>query len=166
MYILDTDPIPVVKVAAPSAMVLLQRNLGSMGAAMSDVSFVLHDESGTERIVRAHRIILACVSAHFRALFTSGFRESTYGVDDLESGDSDGPDDESPPSRILRVEVPDVPHAVFVAMVEYLYTGCAPALDFAYRAQDFSAANPDDVTLLELNRDRISFVVALMKVRA
>ena len=182
MYILDTDPIPEVKVAAPSAMVLLQRNLGSIGDAMSDVTFVLHDEAGREQYVNAHRVVLACVSVRFRALFTSGFRESTYGVDDLESeqGEEEAPEcdgrhatrgaSEKQRGR-LRIDVPDVTHAVFVAMIEYLYTGSAAALEFAYRAtpplrSPLGGVEGDDLVQLELQRERILFVVALMQVRA
>ena len=143
---------------------------------MSDVTFVLRDEAGREQCVKAHRVILACVSVRFRALFTSGFRESTYGADDLEceeeeeeATDRNGAGEKQRAG--LRIDVPDVPHAVFIAMIEYLYTGSAAALEFAYREtppplrSSFGVLEGDDLVQIELQRERISFVVALMQVR-
>mmetsp|Transcript_1865 Transcript_1865/g.2990 ORF Transcript_1865/g.2990 Transcript_1865/m.2990 type:complete len:374 (+) Transcript_1865:402-1523(+) len=62
---------------------------------LSDVTFVVEG-----REVLANKAILAARSEHFRALFYGGMRET----------------------HERRVHIPDMPYAVFTAVMEYLYT--------------------------------------------
>jgi hypothetical protein len=50
-------------------------------------------------------MVLSIVSDCFRAMFTTGFRESDA----------------------LEIEIPDCSHSAFLAVMEYIYTGASPA---------------------------------------
>lgn len=54
--------------------------------------------------VYGHKMVLSIVSDCFRAMFTTGFRES----------------------QALEIEIPDCTHAAFLAVMEYIYTGSLP----------------------------------------
>ena len=57
------------------------------------------------RVVHAHRVILAARCDHFRAMFKSGMRES----------------------RADQIEIPNVKHATFLALLRYLYSDVVTA---------------------------------------
>jgi len=63
----------------------------------SDVTFDIEGQ-----FIYGHKAILASRSDHFRALFTSGFKESTEDV----------------------IPITDTKASVFLAMLEYIYTDC------------------------------------------
>ncbi|GMH78228.1 hypothetical protein TrST_g897 [Triparma strigata] len=67
----------------------------------SDVTFMVGG-----RPIHAHKAILACRCPHFRAMFTSGMRESVE----------------------REIVVPDTDHSVFLALMEFLYTDSVEGL--------------------------------------
>ena len=101
-FILDTDPPPNLKENAPSSMSLLSKSLGAFcnDEQFSDVEFLVEG-----RVIHAHRVILSLLSERFRAMFSSGFMESTQKQIKL---------DES------------IRYTTFMSMLEYLYTGKGP----------------------------------------
>lgn len=72
------------------------RELVNNAASFPDVTFIVEGEP-----VYAHRSVLTARSAHFRAMFTSGMKES----------------------RELVVPYAEWSRAAFLAMLEFLYTG-------------------------------------------
>ena len=67
----------------------------------SDVTFVVEG-----RRVFGHKLVLSIVSDCFRAMFTTGFRESEANAE---------------------IEIPDSSYDAFMAMMEYIYTGRIPS---------------------------------------
>ena len=100
LHILDTDPPPRVRVRQLTPVVVLQRSLRKFlnNDEFADVTFIVQGH-----YVYAHRIILSLFSERFRAMFSSGFRES------------------------VDREIPlDVSYHVFMQLMEYVYTGALP----------------------------------------
>ena len=65
----------------------------------SDVTFVVQGHK-----VYGHRMVLSVVSDCFRAMFTTGFRES----------------------EAMEIEIQDCTHEAFLSVMEYIYTGSLP----------------------------------------
>lgn len=105
-FVLDTDPYPQAVVTEPTSMQLFERRLRHFfnDEEFADVTFLVQG-----RKVYGHKMILSIVSDWFRAMFTTGFRES----DEME------------------IEIPDCSHAAFLAVMKYIYTGALPTLDMA-----------------------------------
>ena len=103
-FILDTDPPPLVEVIQPSSMSLLSRSLGRFcnDEEFSDVEFLVEG-----RVIHAHRVILSMLSERFRAMFSSGFIESTQ----------------------KQIRLDDIRYTTFMAMLEYLYSGKGPEIE-------------------------------------
>ena len=81
LYVLDTDPVPQVVVAEPTSLDLLRRRLPFFVNEddFSDVVFLVEGKR-----VYSHQLILSLVSDCFRAMFTTGFRESTIEYPEIE----------------------------------------------------------------------------------
>jgi hypothetical protein len=100
MHVLDVSKLEESEIASHSVSHLL-RDLSTLvnnAEAFPDVRFLVEG-----REVYAHRAVLCARSAHFRAMFSSEFRERAQSV----------------------VELPDVSHAAFLAALAFLYTGMA-----------------------------------------
>lgn len=100
-FVLDTDPPPLAIVSEPTSLQLLERRLRHFfnDEEFSDVTFVVQDQK-----VYGHKMVLSIVSDCFRAMFTTGFRES----------------------EAMEIEIPDCSHAAFLSVMEYIYTGTSP----------------------------------------
>lgn len=100
-WVLDTDPPPHAVVREPNSLQLLERRMRHFfnDEEFSDVTFVVQGQK-----VYAHKMVLSIVSDCFRAMFTTGFRES----------------------QALEIEISDCSHAAFLAVMEYIYTGYLP----------------------------------------
>jgi BTB/POZ domain/Kelch motif len=100
-FVLDTDPPPQAVVTEPTSLQLLERRLRHFfnDEEFADVTFIVQG-----RKVFGHKMVLSIVSECFRAMFTTGFRES----DEME------------------IEIPDCTYAAFIAVMEYIYTGALP----------------------------------------
>ena len=100
-YVLDTDPPPHAMVSEATSLQLLERRLCHFfnDEEFSDVTFLVQGQK-----VYGHKMVLSIVSDCFRAMFTTGFRES----------------------EALEIEIPDCTHAAFLAVMEYIYTGSLP----------------------------------------
>lgn len=98
---MDTDPPPHAAVREPNSLQLVERRLRHFfnDEEFSDVTFVVQGQK-----VYGHKMVLSIVSDCFRAMFTTGFRES----------------------EAMEIEIPDCSHAAFVAVMEYVYTGYLP----------------------------------------
>jgi leucine-zipper-like transcriptional regulator 1 len=98
-FVLDTDPPPEPKVTEASPMRLLERRLRhfSNEKEFSDVTFLVEG-----RRVYGHKLILSIVSDCFRAMFTTGFRESEANAE---------------------IEIQNASYNAFLTMMEYIYTG-------------------------------------------
>jgi len=103
-FILDTDPPPLMDITQPSSMLVLSRSLGQFynDEEFSDVEFIVEGRS-----IHAHRVILSMLSERFRAMFSSGFLESTQ----------------------KQIRLDDIRYTTFMSMLEYLYTGKGPEID-------------------------------------
>ncbi|KAF0698360.1 Aste57867_11010 [Aphanomyces stellatus] len=95
MHILDTDPPPEAAVTVPCTF---QASLAQYvnSPEHSDISFVVDG-----RIFYGHKLILSLRSDRFRAMFSAGFREASA----------------------AQIEIPDLPYAVFDALMAYVYSG-------------------------------------------
>jgi leucine-zipper-like transcriptional regulator 1 len=102
-FVLDTDPPPRAKVTEPTTLNLIERRVGHFfnDEEFSDVTFIVQG-----RRVYGHRMVLAIVSDIFRAMFTSGFRESSSS----------------------EIEITDCSYDAFLAVMEYIYTGKIPSV--------------------------------------
>jgi len=102
-FLLDTDPPPNAMVTEPASVHLFERRLCHFlnTEDFSDVTFVVEGQR-----VYGHKLVLSIVSDCFRAMFTTGFRESEANAEIL---------------------IPDVSYNAFLAMMEYIYTGRVPA---------------------------------------
>jgi hypothetical protein len=100
-FVLDTDPPPLAIVSEPTSLQLLERRLRHFfnDEEFSDVTFVVQGQK-----VYGHKMVLSIVSDCFRAMFTTGFRES----------------------EAMEIEIPDCSHAAFLSVMEYIYTGASP----------------------------------------
>jgi hypothetical protein len=103
-YVLDTDPPPRARVTEPTSLHLIERRLRHFfnDEEFSDVTFIVQGQK-----VYGHKMVLSIVSDCFRAMFTSGFRES----------------------ESMEIEIPDCSHEAFLAVMEYIYTGTPPKGD-------------------------------------
>jgi hypothetical protein len=74
LFVLDTDPVPQLLVTEPTSLDLLKKRLPFLvnEDEFSDVTFLVEGKR-----VYGHQMILSLVSDCFRAMFTTGFREST-----------------------------------------------------------------------------------------
>ena len=101
-FVLDTDPPPQVVVTEPASVQLLERRLRHFwnDEEFSDVTFVVEGKR-----VFGHKLILSIVSDCFRAMFTTGFRES---------------------ESHAEIEIPESSYEAFMAMMGYIYTGKIP----------------------------------------
>ena len=99
-FLLDTDPPPNAIITEPASVHLFERRLSRFLNAddFSDVTFSVEGQR-----VYGHKLVLSIVSDCFRAMFTTGFRESMEGN--------------------AEIVIPDVSYDVFVSMMEYIYTG-------------------------------------------
>jgi len=120
-FVLDTDPPPHSIVNEPTSLQLLERRLRHFfnDEEFSDVTFLVQGQR-----VYGHKMVLSIVSDCFRAMFTTGFRES----------------------EALEIEIPDCSHAAFLAVMEYIYTGTLPLPPDADQDRNLSRV----VELLEL----------------
>lgn len=98
-FVLDTDPPPRAVVTEPASVQLMERRLRHFwnDEEFSDVTFVVEG-----RRVFGHKLILSIVSDCFRAMFTTGFRESEANAE---------------------IEIHHSSYDAFMAMMEYIYTG-------------------------------------------
>mmetsp|Transcript_23008 Transcript_23008/g.33959 ORF Transcript_23008/g.33959 Transcript_23008/m.33959 type:complete len:604 (+) Transcript_23008:356-2167(+) len=101
-FLLDTDPPPEVLVTESASVHLFERRLCHFlnEENFSDVTFVVEGQR-----VFGHKLVLSIVSDCFRAMFTTGFRESEANAE---------------------ISIPDVSYNAFLAMMEYIYTGLVP----------------------------------------
>lgn len=122
-FTLDTDPPPLVNVSEPTSLQLFEQTLCSFynNDEFSDVTFVVEGQK-----IFGHKIVLSVVSDFFRAMFTTGFKESETGAE---------------------IEIPNCSFRAFVAMMEYIYTGKTLNIDLS---SDRGAAISQIVDLLEL----------------
>jgi hypothetical protein len=104
-FVLDTDPPPTVGVSEPTSLQLVERRLRHFcnDPEFSDVTFLVQGER-----IYGHKMILSIVSDCFRAMFTTGFRESN--------------------SNCCEIEIPDCSAPAFITLMEYIYNGRLPAL--------------------------------------
>lgn len=123
-FVLDTDPPPHALVSEPTSVQLFERRLRHFfnDEEFSDVTFVVQGEK-----VYGHKMVLSIVSDCFRAMFTTGFRES----------------------EAMEIEIPDCSHASFLSVMEYVYTGALPKMDMANQDRDRSLTRV--VEMLELS---------------
>jgi len=105
-FVLDTDPRPKARVSEPASLQLIERRLRHFfnDEEFSDVTFVVQGQR-----VYGHKMVLSIVSDCFRAMFTTGFRES----------------------EAMEIEIPDCSHAAFLSVMEYIYTGLIPRIDLS-----------------------------------
>jgi leucine-zipper-like transcriptional regulator 1 len=108
-FVLDTDPPLQTFVTEPTSLQLFERRLRHFfnDEEFADVTFIVQGQK-----VFGHKMVLSIVSECFRAMFTTGFRESEE----------------------MEIEIPDCSYAAFVAVMEYIYTGSLPngLLDIAH----------------------------------
>lgn len=123
-YVLDTDPPPQARVTEPTSLQLVERRLRHFfnDEEFSDVTFIVQGQK-----VYGHKMVLSIVSDCFRAMFTSGFRES----------DS------------MEIDIPDCSYEAFLATLLYIYTGTPPKLD-PQGSEDREACLNRAVEILEL----------------
>jgi hypothetical protein len=119
---LDTDVEPRPVVTESTTLQLLERRLGMYfnDPEFADVVFVVQ---GGQKVY-GHKMILSMVSDCFRAMFTTGFRETSEG----------------------EIEIPDCTYAGFLAVMEYIYTSRLPAGLVENLRQDAAV-------LIQANRD-------------
>lgn len=122
-FVLDTDPPPVVKITEPASPQLYARRLAHFynDEEFADVIFIVEGKK-----VYGHKLVLSTVSDCFRAMFMTGFRESGSGC--------------------TEIEIPDTNYDIFLAMMEYIYTGKAPKLNISESDLEIERA----IALLEL----------------
>ncbi|TDH73248.1 hypothetical protein CCR75_006950 [Bremia lactucae] len=119
-FTLDTDPPPRASVSLLSPAKMLSHALVQYvdGEEFSDISFLVEG-----RVIYAHKLILSALSARFRGMFSSGFREA----------------------REAQIVVPDVRYEVFLRLLKYLYTGNIKTHDDTFAI--FSGLQEDDNSL-------------------
>jgi len=105
-FVLDTDPPPLMNITEPTSLQLYARRLRHFydDEEFSDVTFIVES-----RKVHGHKLVLSCVSDCFRAMFMTGFRESTSGC--------------------TEIEIPNCRYDIFVTMMNYIYSGQLPDID-------------------------------------
>jgi len=125
-FILDSDPPPHAGVSEPTSLQLLERRLRHFfnDEDFSDVTFVVQGQK-----VYGHKMVLSLVSDCFRAMFTTGFRES----------------------KEMEIEIPDCSYEAFLAVMEYIYTGQTPKMDTGSNP-NLAAAGPDNARDVNLSR--------------
>ena len=81
LYVLDTDPVPQILVTEPTSLDLVMKRLPFFVNEddFSDVVFIIEGKR-----VYGHQMILSLVSDCFRAMFTTGFKESTMMCPEIE----------------------------------------------------------------------------------
>lgn len=103
-FVLDTDPPPMAVVTEPACFQLFEGRIRHFynNEEFSDVIFLVEGQR-----VFGHKMILSIVSDCFRAMFTTGFRESETGAE---------------------IEIPGCSYNAFLDMMSYIYTGQTPRL--------------------------------------
>lgn len=103
-FVLDTEPPPQAIVTEPTSLHLFERRLRHFfnDEEFADVTFLVQGQK-----VYGHKMVLSIVSDCFRAMFTTGFRESEE----------------------MEIEIPDCSHRAFLSVMEYIYTGALPNID-------------------------------------
>ena len=103
-FVLDTDTLPIAVVTEPTSFQLFERRIRHFynNDEFSDVIFLVEGQR-----VFGHKMILSIVSDCFRAMFTTGFRESEAGAE---------------------IEIPGCSYDAFCDMLNYIYTGQTPRL--------------------------------------
>ena len=130
-FYLDTDPVPPVSIHDLDCMSCLESTLSNHfnEEQFSDVTFVVEG-----RKVYAHRLVLACASTYFRAMFSSGFKETHYQKSTL-SGDMGGNEALSEGSNSANeTTMHDCSYSSFIEVLRYIYTGRLPS----FQAADFN----------------------------
>lgn len=140
-FVLDTDPPPHACVSEPTSLQLLEGRLRHFfnQEEFSDVTFLVQGQK-----VYGHKMVLSIVSDCFRAMFTTGFRESD----------------------VNEIEIPDCSHEAFLAVMEYIYTGQTPKMDNsvnvnAATAATAGAAGPGGDTIRDVNLSRVVEILEL-----
>jgi hypothetical protein len=102
-FVLDTDPPPRAVVSEVASVQLFERRLRHFlnDEDFSDVTFLVEGQR-----VYGHKLVLSIVSDCFRAMFTTGFRESEINAE---------------------IEIPDCTYNSFLVMMEYIYSGRIPS---------------------------------------
>jgi hypothetical protein len=123
-FVLDTDPPPAVKITEPASPQLYARRLAHFynDEEFADVIFIVEGKK-----VYGHKLVLSTVSDCFRAMFMTGFRESGSGC--------------------TEIEIPDTNYDIFLAMMEYIYTGKSPHINITESDVGIDRA----IALLELS---------------
>ena len=131
LFVLDTDPPPLMNVTESSCPELVSRRLKHFfnDEEFSDVTFLVEG-----REVYGHKLILSTVSDCFRAMFMTGFKESGSGCTRIEVSCKKHfflIDFMLLLERtlIVSLQIPNCTYSSFVTMMEYIYTGRAPELD-------------------------------------
>lgn len=101
---MDTDTLPIAVVTEPTSFQLFERRIRHFynNDEFADVIFLVEG-----RRVFGHKMVLSIVSDCFRAMFTTGFRESEAGAE---------------------IEIPGCSYDAFCDMLNYIYTGQTPRL--------------------------------------
>jgi BTB/POZ domain/Kelch motif len=103
-FVLDTDPPPSAVVTEANPLLLIEHRLHHFcnDPEFADVVFFVGD---SREKVYAHKMVLSIVSDCFRAMFTTGFKESAA----------------------TEISIPDCSHKAFLSVMEYIYSGHLPA---------------------------------------
>lgn len=103
-FVLDTDPPPSAVVTEANPLLLMEHRLRHFcnDPEFADVVFVVGDN---REKVYAHKMVLSIVSDCFRAMFTTGFKESAA----------------------TEIGIPDCSYGAFLSVMEYIYSGHLPA---------------------------------------
>mmetsp|Transcript_17787 Transcript_17787/g.30052 ORF Transcript_17787/g.30052 Transcript_17787/m.30052 type:complete len:674 (-) Transcript_17787:356-2377(-) len=125
LFVLDTDPPPLMKLTESTCPELVSRRLKHFfnDEEFSDVTFLVEG-----REVHGHKLILSTVSDCFRAMFMTGFKESGSGC--------------------TQIEIPNCTYSSFLTMMEYIYTGRVPELDVS--STEVGSGMDFVISLLEL----------------
>lgn len=117
-FILDTDPPPSAVVTEVNPLTLMEQRLRHFfnDPEFADVVFVVGESKDK---VYGHKMVLSIVSDCFRAMFTNGFKES----------------------EATEICIPDCSHSVFLAVMEYIYTGKLPTLNILVPFTDSCTVN-------------------------
>lgn len=102
-FVLDTDPPPSAVVTEANPLLLMERRLRHFfnDPEFADVVFIVGENKDK---VYGHKMVLSIVSDCFRAMFTTGFKESAA----------------------MEINIPDCSHQAFLAVMEYIYAGSLP----------------------------------------
>lgn len=126
LFVLETDPTPIVAVTSSSSLDNLASNLAFYAnrSEFSDVTFIVQGKP-----VYGHRLVLSSLSERFRAMFRNSnstadwkYRTPKYQTDTNGDNYTSGNYCFREASE-REIVVRDYSHAVFSKFIEYLYTG-------------------------------------------